>query len=120
MTKHATTGKPTTGKPTTGKPTTGKASAPKPRITRDDRLGFRLDEQTKGLIERAAQIERRKVSDYCLAAIAEAARRTVAEHETLHLSEHDRAAFFEAMINPPEPSERLARAFGEHGRRVGA
>ncbi len=98
---------------------TGKPAARRARVTRDDRLGFRLDEQTKGLIERAAQLERRKVSDYCLTAIAEAARRTIAEHETLALSERDRAAFFEAMINPPEPSERLARALAEHGRRVG-
>jgi uncharacterized protein (DUF1778 family) len=51
--------------------------------------------------------------------VAEAARRTIAEHETLHLSERDRAAFFEAMINPPEPSERLTRAFAEQARRVG-
>ena len=92
----------------------------KDRVTRDDRLGFRLDEQTKSLIERAAQLERRKVSDYCLAAITDAARRTIAEHETLTLSERDRAAFFEALVNPPEPSERLARALAEHARRVGA
>ena len=99
---------------------TGKASARKDRITRDDRLGFRLDQQTKGLIERAAQLERRKISDYCLTAITDAARRTIAEHETLNLSGRDRAAFFEAMIDPPAPSERLARAFAEHGRRIGA
>jgi len=99
---------------------TNKATVRKERITRDDRLGFRLDEQTKGLIERAAQLERRKISDYCLTAIAEAARRTIAEHEKLTLSERDRAAFFDAMIHPPEPSERLARALADHARRVGA
>jgi uncharacterized protein (DUF1778 family) len=99
---------------------TSKTTSRKERVTRDDRLGFRLDEQTKGLIERAAQLERRKVSDYCLTAIADAARRTIAEHETLNLSERDRAAFFEAMIHPPEPNERLARALAEHSRRVGA
>ena len=105
---------------------TGKANPRKDRVnreervTRDDRLGFRLDEQTKGLIERAARLERRKVSDYCLTALIDAARRTIAEHETLSLSEQDRAAFFEAAINPPAPNERLARAFAEHRRRVGA
>ena len=97
-----------------------KAAVRKARITRDDRLGFRLDEQTKELIERAAQLERRKISDYCLTAIAEAARRTIAEHETLNLSERDRAAFFDAMIDPPAPGERLARALADHARRVGA
>ncbi|MCX7329637.1 MAG: DUF1778 domain-containing protein [Hyphomicrobiales bacterium] len=51
--------------------------------------------------------------------MTDAARRTIAEHETLSLSERDRAAFFEALINPPAPNERLARAFAEHGRRIG-
>lgn len=41
------------------------------------------------------------------------------EYEVLHLSERDRAAFFEALIYPPEPNERLLRAFAEHDRRVG-
>lgn len=99
---------------------TRNATVAKDRIARDDRLGFRLDEQTKGLIERAAQLERRKVSDYCLTAIAEAARRTIAEHETLNLTERDRAAFFAAIIDPPAPAERLARAFADHVRRVRA
>lgn len=84
---------------------------------RNDRLGFRLDEKTKDLIEHAAQLERRKVSDYCLTAITDAARRTIAEHEMLQLSERDRAAFFEAIINPPAPNERLVRAFEERNRR---
>lgn len=85
---------------------------------RNDRLGFRLDEPTKALIERAAQLEHRKVSDYCVTAIAEAARRTIAEHETLRLSDRDREVFFAALIDPPAPSERLARAFEDHDRRV--
>jgi uncharacterized protein (DUF1778 family) len=85
---------------------------------RVERLGFRLDEQTKDLIERAAHLSRRKVSDFCVTALTETARRTIAEHETLTLSDRDRKAFFEALINPPEPSERLRRALAEHKRRV--
>lgn len=94
--------------------------AAKPPATRVERLGFRVDEHTKELIERAAHLERRKLTDYCLAALTEAARRTIAEHETLTLSERDRKAFFDALINPPEPAERLKRAMAEHKRRIGA
>src|SRR5262249_53404344 len=43
---------------------------------------------------------------------------SVAEHETLFLSERDREVFLEALVNPPVPSERLKRAFAEHKRRV--
>ncbi len=85
---------------------------------RIERLGFRLDEETKDLIERAAHLSRRKVSDFCVSALTETARRTIAEHETLHLSDRDRKAFFDALVNPPEPSERLRRALAEHKRRV--
>jgi len=96
-----------------------RAPARKARITRDDRLGFRVDEESKALIERAAELERRKVSDYCVKALTDAARQTIAEHERLNLSERDRAIFFDALINPPEPGERMKRAFADHARRVG-
>lgn len=95
------------------------------RAARDDRwlragrLGFRVDAPTKALVERAAMLDRRKLTDYCITAIIEAARRTIAEHETLVLSARDRAVFFDALVKPPEPNERLRRAFSEHRRRIG-
>ena len=86
--------------------------------SRVERLGFRLDEETKDLIERAAYLSRRKVSDFCVTVLTDTARRTIAEHETLNLSERDRKAFFDALVKPPKPSERLVRALAEHKRRV--
>lgn len=85
---------------------------------RAERLGFRVDEETKDLIERAAHLSRRKVSDFCVTALAETARRTIAEHDTLMLSNRDRQAFFDALIHPPKSSARLARALAAHKRRV--
>jgi uncharacterized protein (DUF1778 family) len=85
---------------------------------RDERLGFRVDESTKALIERAAQLERRKLTDFCVSALSDAARRTIADHETLILSDRDRAVFFDTLVNPPAPSERLQRAFAQHKLRV--
>ena len=38
---------------------------------RVERLGFRLDEATKHLIERAAHLSRRKVSDFCVTALTD-------------------------------------------------
>ncbi|MDD2750911.1 type II toxin-antitoxin system TacA family antitoxin [Acidithiobacillus thiooxidans] len=86
--------------------------------TRIERLGFRLDKETKEMVERAAYLARRKVSDFCVSALINVARQTIAEHETLVLSDNDREAFFDALINPPEPSEHLKRAMLEHERRV--
>jgi uncharacterized protein (DUF1778 family) len=42
----------------------------------------------------------------------------IAGHETLELSDRDREAFFAALINPSEPSERLVRALAAHKQRV--
>jgi uncharacterized protein (DUF1778 family) len=94
------------------------AATKQERRLREERLGFRVDEPTKALIERAAQLERRKLTDYCMTALMEAARRTIAGHEILVLSERDRAVFFETLVNPPASNERLERAFAEHKRRV--
>ncbi len=53
-----------------------------------------------------------------MTALTEAARKTIAEHETLVLSERDRAVFFDTLVNPPASNERLQRAFTEHKRRI--
>ncbi len=93
-------------------------TATRDRRLREERLGFRVDEPTKALIERAARLEHRKLTDFCTTALTDAARRTIAEHETLVLSDRDRAAFFDALVHPPAPNERLQRAFAERRRRV--
>ncbi|MGH7285503.1 MAG: DUF1778 domain-containing protein [Polyangiaceae bacterium] len=80
------------------------------RRTRGARLGFRVDPKTKHLVERAAEMEHRNVTDYCLGALIEAAGRTIEHHSSIVLSAADRAAFFDALTNPPEPSAHLRRA----------
>jgi len=96
-----------------------RAIARKPEArARSARLGFRVDAATKRLVERAAELERRKLTDYCLTALTEAARATIERHETLVLSEQERRAFFEALIHPPKPNARLRRAFEAQRRRI--
>ena len=85
---------------------------------RAERMGFRVDEPTKKLVERAAQLEHRKLTDYCLTALTEAAQRTIAKHDVLVLSDDERAIFFNVLVNPPKPNERLRRAFEAERRRV--
>ncbi len=87
------------------------AKAIEERRSRSLRLGFRVDHQTKELVERAAALERRNLTDFCLTALTDAAEQAIARHETLVLSERDRKLFFDALINPPKPNARLIRAF---------
>lgn len=88
------------------------------RDLRIERLGFRLDRQTKHLIERAAKLEERKLTAFCVTALSDAARRIIAQHETIVLSERDRAVFFNVLLTPPKPSKRLERAFRAERHRV--
>jgi uncharacterized protein (DUF1778 family) len=88
------------------------------RRKRGARLGFRVDAKTKSLVERAAHLEQRNVTDFCLAALAEAAHKALERHESLSLSEADRAAFFDALVHPPKPNARLRRALREEQARV--
>lgn len=85
---------------------------------RGKRLGFRVDARTKDLVERAAVLERRSLTDYCLAALTEAAEQTIARHDALVLSERDREVFFDTLINPPKLGARLKRAFKVERRRI--
>lgn len=86
------------------------AARSEPRRARGARLGFRVDASTKALVERAARSERRSLTDFCLAALADAARTSLERNRTLHLSEADRAGFFDALMHPPKPHARLRRA----------
>ena len=79
--------------------------------TRSSRLGFRVDAETKQLVERAAALEKRSITDFCLTALTQVTRETISRHESLDLSERDREVFFDALVHPPQPHERLKRAF---------
>lgn len=88
------------------------------RRARGSRLGFRVDAQTKKLVERAAALERRSLTDFCLTALTEATRATISRHESLVLSERDRQVFFDALVCPPKPHPRLKRALRKARERV--
>lgn len=81
------------------------------RPRREGRLNFRLTKEGTELIQRAAELEQRSVTDFCVSAALDAARETVTRHEQLVLSERDRAIFFDALMNPPEPNDKLRAAF---------
>jgi uncharacterized protein (DUF1778 family) len=88
------------------------------RRVRGARFGFRVDEETKRLVEHAAALERRSLTDFCLTALTQATRETIDRHESLILSARDREVFFDALVHPPEPNERLRKAFQSAKERV--
>jgi uncharacterized protein (DUF1778 family) len=58
------------------------------------------------------------LTDFCLSALTDASRETIARHQSLVLSERDRAAFFDALVHAPKPNARLRRAFRSARERV--
>lgn len=88
------------------------------RRNRGARLGFRVDAHTKKLVERAAALERRSLTDFCLTALTEATQATITRHESIVLSERDRDVFFDALVHPPKANARLKRAFRSARERI--
>ena len=83
-----------------------------------ERLEARVSPDIKALFERAASIQQRSLTDFVISSATEAARRTVRENEFVELSQRDRIAFVEALINPPPPVAHLRRAMKRHERVV--
>ncbi len=99
-------------------PPSANLASPAERRARAHRLGFRVDAETKHLVERAAALERRSLTDFCLSALTEATRAVITRHQSLVLSERDRAAFFDALVHPTKPNARLRRAFRAARERI--
>lgn len=74
---------------------------------RGERLETRVTADQKTLIERAAALQGRTVTDFVLTSVQDAARRAIEEHQRLDLSVRDSQAFVEALINPKPVNDRL-------------
>ncbi len=84
-----------------------------------DRMHLRLDAKTKRKLERAAAYEETSVTDFVLATAVAAAERVIDSHEKIALSAKDWEVFHDALIDPPEPNEKLREAARRYRERVG-
>jgi uncharacterized protein (DUF1778 family) len=74
---------------------------------RAQRLEARVTAEQKNLIERAAALQGRTVTDFVLTSVQDAARRAIEQHQQLELSVRDSEAFVEALLNPQPINDRL-------------
>lgn len=74
------------------------------------RLEARVTPEQKELLEQAASLSGRSLTDFMIAAIQEVARRTIREHETMTLGQQDREVFVNALLEEPEPTEKAKQA----------
>jgi uncharacterized protein (DUF1778 family) len=83
------------------------------------RFDARLNEQQKFLIQRAADLEGRTMTDFVLQSAVAAAEQAVERRARVVLTARETLAFVDAILNPPEPSPTLLKAFREHRKKIG-
>jgi len=82
-----------------------------PQQLKSERLEARLRPEDKALMQRAADLSGRKLSEFVIASARQAAVETVRRHESLVLSDpRDQAAFSDALLKPAAPGRRLKAA----------
>jgi uncharacterized protein (DUF1778 family) len=87
---------------------------------RTARIEARIAPDALAMVSRAAEIQGRSVSDSVVAAAQEAAARTIAETKIIRLSIEDQRRIAEAILNPPQPTRALRKAFKRHRELFGA
>lgn len=90
-----------------------------PRV-RAQRLEARVSADQKNLIEHAAALQGRSVTDFVLSSLQDAARRAIEEHQRVNLSVRDSQTFVEALINPKPVNDRLRDTVRKYRRLTGA
>ena len=75
--------------------------------TRAQRLETRATAEQKTLIEHAAALQGRTVTDFVLTSVQDAARQAIEEHRQLELSVRGSQAFVHALLYPKPVNDRL-------------
>ena len=89
----------------------------KPIPHKHERLEARVSAEVKALLQEAATLEGRTLTDFIVQAVTEAAKCTLRERDVIELSQRDREAFVNALLHPPTPSARLQSA-AQHYKQV--
>ena len=95
--------------------TTGTMGSPQDSTTaKSARFEARITAEQKALLQRAANVTGRSLTDFVIGSAQEIASRTLREHEAMTLSAHDREAFVAALLKAPAPGKRLRKAAGRY------
>jgi len=85
---------------------------------RDQRVEARLTKSQKALLENAAALSGTSLSKFVVAAAQRAAEDMVEQRNAIVLSKEDVYAFFEALANPPLPTEEYKKAAADYTRLI--
>jgi uncharacterized protein (DUF1778 family) len=82
------------------------------------RFDARLNEEQKLLIQRAADLEGRTMTDFVLHSAEAAAERAIENRAMLVLTARETEAFATAILKPPAPGPILRRAAREYRAKI--
>jgi uncharacterized protein (DUF1778 family) len=83
------------------------------------RFDARLNAEQKLLIQRAADLEGRTMTDFVLHSAEVAAERTIEKRAMLVLTAREAEVFVNAILNPPGPGPVLRKAAQEYLEKTG-
>ena len=84
-------------------------------VAKEDRLGIRLEPGEKALFKRAAELERKSLSEFVLASTREKAESVLAEQNRFTVSAAQMKALCKALDAPPRIIPRLRKLVSGRG-----
>jgi uncharacterized protein (DUF1778 family) len=82
------------------------------------RLDARVSREQKALIQRAAVLSGRSLSDFMVDTLQQAAERVIRSHDVITLSVRGSEALANVFAAPPEPSAALLASYTRYHRQV--
>ena len=83
-------------------------------VRKPERLGARLTAEQTALLQRAADISGRSLTEFVISSAQAAAEQTIRTHQVIELSTRASEQLVNALLNPPPPNERLRAAAARH------
>jgi uncharacterized protein (DUF1778 family) len=86
--------------------------------TKRERLEARVSTEQKELLQHAADLQGRTLSDFVVESAQRAAEEVIRAHSVVMLSARDSRAFVEALLEPPMPNGALRTAAARYQETV--
>ena len=90
-----------------------------PTKLRAERLEARISGEKKAVLQHAAELSGRTLSEFVVESAQAAAMRVIQEHENIRLSQAEQIAFVTALLNPAAPNDRLRQAAANYRQQMG-
>jgi uncharacterized protein (DUF1778 family) len=87
--------------------------------SRGARLEARISPAQKSVLQRAAALSGRTLSEFVVASAQEAAAKVIQAHEVIRISRAEQTAFVKSLLAPPAPGARLRKAAAAYKRHLG-